>query len=105
MALDNFGNALHQVRRFDEAITAHQQAAALFTEVGDRHGEAMTLDNLDLSLEQSGRAGRVKSVWRVLTTKVRWSSKRSSAIDPSLSSPSGSSPQVTEQQNLTQESS
>ena len=42
----NLGVALQEARRFDEAITAHQQAAALFSELGDRHGEALALDNL-----------------------------------------------------------
>ncbi|HEX2745936.1 MAG TPA: tetratricopeptide repeat protein [Streptosporangiaceae bacterium] len=72
-ALRNLGVALGQVRRFEEAITAHQQAAALFTELGDRHREGMALNNLGLSvaLEQSGRAGRMKSMWRVLTRKGR----------------------------------
>ena len=66
MALDNLGLALREVRRFDEAITAHQQAVALFAELGDRHREAMALRNLGLA-----RAGRMKSVWRVLTRKGR----------------------------------
>ena len=66
MALDNFGSALRNVRRFDEAITAHQRAAALFTELGDRHREGMALRNLGIA-----RAGRMKSMWRVLTRKGR----------------------------------
>jgi hypothetical protein len=37
---------LRYVRRFDEAITAHQDAAAIFRETGDRHGEGAALDNL-----------------------------------------------------------
>ncbi|MFI7448484.1 tetratricopeptide repeat protein [Nonomuraea sp. NPDC049714] len=36
-ALNNLGNALQEVRRFEEAITAHQDAAAIFREVGDAH--------------------------------------------------------------------
>ena len=73
MALDNLGLALREVRRFDEAVTAHQQALALFTELGDLHRQGMALDNLGIAPEQSGRAGRMKSMWRVLTRKVRGS--------------------------------
>ena len=39
MALNNLGVTLRQVRRFEEAITAHQDAAAIYRETGDRHGE------------------------------------------------------------------
>jgi len=50
MALDNLGAALHQVRRFEEAISAHQDAAAIYRETGDRHGEGMALNNLGNAL-------------------------------------------------------
>ena len=43
------------MRRFDEAITAHQQAAALSTELGDRNGEAAALDNLGVALQEVRR--------------------------------------------------
>ena len=65
-ALTNLGLALQRLRRFDEAITAHQQAIALFTELGDRHRERIALRNLGVA-----RAGRIKSMWRVLTRKGR----------------------------------
>jgi Flp pilus assembly protein TadD len=38
------------VRRFDEAITAHQDAAAIFRETGDRHSEGGALTNLGIAL-------------------------------------------------------
>ena len=65
-SLDRLGVALQEARRFDEAITAHQQALALFTELGDRHREGMAVRNLGIA-----RAGRMKSMWRVLTRKGR----------------------------------
>jgi hypothetical protein len=34
---------LRQVRRFEEAITAHQDAAAIFQETGDRHREGIAM--------------------------------------------------------------
>ena len=69
--LNNLGSTLQKMRRSDEAITAHQQAAALFTELGDRHHEVIALNNLGNDLRQTGRAGRIKSMWRVLTRKGR----------------------------------
>jgi tetratricopeptide (TPR) repeat protein len=54
-ALTILGLALMEVRRFEEAITAHQDAAAIFREVGDRHGEGRALGNLGLALVEVGR--------------------------------------------------
>ena len=47
MALGNLGTALQKLERFEEAITAHQDAAAIFRETGDRHSEGITLANLE----------------------------------------------------------
>ncbi|MFI9552760.1 tetratricopeptide repeat protein [Nonomuraea endophytica] len=44
MALNNLGAALRQVRRFEEAIVAYEQATAICREVGDRRGEGMALN-------------------------------------------------------------
>jgi hypothetical protein len=46
-ALGNLGLALHGVRRFDEAITAHQNAAAIYRETGDRHNEGIARQSLE----------------------------------------------------------
>ena len=46
-ALTNLSIVLLQVQRFEEAITALQDAAAIFRETGDRHGEDMTLSILE----------------------------------------------------------
>ena len=54
MALDNLGLALREVGRFEEAISAHQDAAAIFRETGDRYREGMALDNLGLALVEGG---------------------------------------------------
>jgi len=37
---------LYGVRRFEEVITAHQDAAAIFRETGDRHGEGIAPESL-----------------------------------------------------------
>ena len=59
-ALTILGLALVEVRRFEEAITAHQDAAAIDRETGDRHGEGLALEGLGLALIRkwvSHRAG------------------------------------------------
>jgi tetratricopeptide (TPR) repeat protein len=43
LALGDVGLALREVRRFDEAITAHTQAAAVFEETRDRHATGVEL--------------------------------------------------------------
>ena len=53
-ALTSSGIALREVRRFEEAITAYQDAAAIYRETGDRHGEGMALNNLGLALRRCG---------------------------------------------------
>lgn len=57
MALTSLGNALFQMRRFDEAITAHHDAAAIYRDTGDRHSEGMALGNLVSALREVGRFG------------------------------------------------
>ncbi|MFB7469832.1 tetratricopeptide repeat protein, partial [Kitasatospora sp. NPDC056184] len=54
-ALDNLGLGLQDLRRFEEAVTAHTQALAIFRELGDRHGEGQTLNNLGLALRDLRR--------------------------------------------------
>ena len=54
-ALNNLGLALRGVRRFGEAITAHQDAAVIYRETGDRHSEGMALNNLGLALREVRR--------------------------------------------------
>jgi hypothetical protein len=46
-ALTNLGLALVEVRRFEEAITAHQAAAASYRESGDEYREGIMLNNLE----------------------------------------------------------
>ena len=54
-ALTNLGNALHGVRRFEEAVSAYQDAAAIYREADDRRGEGKALNNLALSLVEVRR--------------------------------------------------
>jgi tetratricopeptide (TPR) repeat protein len=55
MALNNLGAALQEVQRFKEAITAHQDAATIYRETGDRHGQGSALVNLGVALRNVGR--------------------------------------------------
>ena len=45
------------MQRFEEAITAHQDAAEIFRETGDRHGLGMALNNLGVVLREVRRFG------------------------------------------------
>jgi tetratricopeptide (TPR) repeat protein len=54
-SLTNLGNALAEVRRFDEAVTAHRTAAAIFRKAGDRRGEGTALANLGNALVEVRR--------------------------------------------------
>ena len=54
-SLINLGNALFEVRRFDEAVTAHQRAAAIFRRLGDRRGEGTASVNLGNALREVRR--------------------------------------------------
>jgi tetratricopeptide (TPR) repeat protein len=52
VAFNSLGIALQEVRQFDEAITAHQDARTIYQETGDRHGEGMALNNLGIALRE-----------------------------------------------------
>ena len=47
MALDSLGLSLGEVGRFGEAITAHQDAGAIFCQTGDERRERIALDCLE----------------------------------------------------------
>jgi tetratricopeptide (TPR) repeat protein len=49
-ASSNLGTALTSVRRFDEAVAAHQQAIDFHRATGDRHDEGMALTDLGNAL-------------------------------------------------------
>jgi tetratricopeptide (TPR) repeat protein len=48
---------LREAGRDGEAIAAHQDAAAIYRETADRHGEADALNYLGLALREAGRDG------------------------------------------------
>ena len=62
MALRNLGVSLDLVDRHEEAVTAHQDAAAIYRETGDRHGEGGALINLGAALLGVGRYDEAISV-------------------------------------------
>ena len=55
MTANNLGVALGKVRRFEEAVAAHERAGDLYRELGDRRGEAMVWNNLGVVLQQLRR--------------------------------------------------
>jgi tetratricopeptide (TPR) repeat protein len=55
VAFDAPWGALEDLRRFDEAITACQDAAAIFRDTGDRLREGMALGNLGTALQEVRR--------------------------------------------------
>jgi tetratricopeptide (TPR) repeat protein len=57
--------------RFDEAVSAHQEAAAIFREVGDRHHEGVVLRNLGLSLREVGRFDEAVSAFQAAAAILR----------------------------------
>ena len=54
-ALTSLGRALMEVRLFDEAIIALQDAAAIFRDIGDRHSEAIAVIELGAALRFARR--------------------------------------------------
>jgi tetratricopeptide (TPR) repeat protein len=58
------GPDLKQVRRFDEAITACQDAAAIFRDTGDRHGEGLALAGPGRALDEAGRSREAMTAYR-----------------------------------------
>jgi tetratricopeptide (TPR) repeat protein len=54
-ALTCLGLALWETRRFDDAASAHRNAVALFSDVGDRHSEGVALNNLGNALREENR--------------------------------------------------
>jgi tetratricopeptide (TPR) repeat protein len=62
-AWDNLGLALGEARRFDEAITAHQQDLAICRELSDRHGEGTAWANLGLAYAELSRPDMARHAW------------------------------------------
>jgi tetratricopeptide (TPR) repeat protein len=63
-ALTDLGLALYGLQRYDEAESAHRQAAAVFREVGNRDGEGDALNNLGLTLHSLHRDDDAESAHR-----------------------------------------
>jgi tetratricopeptide (TPR) repeat protein len=53
--MNNLGLGLREVRRFEEAITAHTRAVKICQEVGDRHGEGSAWYSLGIALQEVRR--------------------------------------------------
>ena len=70
-ARELLGLALREARRFEEAISAHQDAAAIYRETSDRHGEGMALGNLGGVYQEMGQPGRATECWRAAAEAMR----------------------------------
>ena len=53
--MNNLGNAYNSIGQYQRAIEYHQQSLAIKREIGDRHGEAQTLQNLAHAYHLTGR--------------------------------------------------
>ena len=53
--LNDLGLALQEMRHFEEAITAHQEAAAICQETGDQHLGGLVLNHLGVTLRATRR--------------------------------------------------
>jgi tetratricopeptide (TPR) repeat protein len=71
MALNNLGVALREVRRFEEAISAHRDAAAIYRETGDRHCEGQPLGNLARAYQEMQQGGRAAECWQEAAAVMR----------------------------------
>ncbi|KQZ17926.1 tetratricopeptide repeat protein [Streptomyces clavifer] len=54
-AWNNLGTALRDLRRFDDALHAHETSRTLFQQTGDTHGQAMAWNNLGIALQELRR--------------------------------------------------
>jgi hypothetical protein len=52
---------MRKALRFEEAITAHQEAITIYRETGDRHREGLALSNLELDQAEQNRETDEKS--------------------------------------------
>ncbi|HET6710353.1 tetratricopeptide repeat protein [Amycolatopsis sp.] len=75
-ALNRLGFALCAVRRFDEAIAAHERARALYREFEDRHGEAQAANGLGLALSEVKRFREAVTAHRLARAIFRASGDR-----------------------------
>jgi tetratricopeptide (TPR) repeat protein len=71
-ALTNLGNALRQVRRFDEATTAHTAAGDIFRETRDRLGEGRAWNNLGLALQRVRRFDEAINAHTTAAMTIFW---------------------------------
>ena len=59
------------MRRFEEAISACRDAAAIYRETGDRHGEGTALNNLAVAYWEIGQPGRAAACGREAAAAMR----------------------------------
>jgi tetratricopeptide (TPR) repeat protein len=70
-ALTNLGLALSGMRRFEQAVGAHQDAVAIFRQIGDRQDEGAARNNLGIALHGLGRNDEAARAHREATAIFR----------------------------------
>jgi tetratricopeptide (TPR) repeat protein len=68
------------VRRFEDAISADRDAAAIYRETGDRYGEGQTLDNLGIAYQEMRQPGRAAACWREAAAAMRDTGDHAEAV-------------------------
>ena len=56
--------AYHELRRSEEAVGYSRRALSIVREIGDRHGEGITLTKLGAALCAEGRTETARRCWR-----------------------------------------
>lgn len=63
MICNNLGKALHDLRRWPEAVEVYHEDIAICRSVGDRRGEGVTLNNLGMVLRDMGKPAEAVAVF------------------------------------------
>ncbi|MFD3975425.1 tetratricopeptide repeat protein [Streptomyces cyaneofuscatus] len=63
MICNNLGKALHDLRRWPEAVEVYHEDIAICRSVGDRRGEGVTLNNLGMVLRDMGKPDEAVEVF------------------------------------------
>ena len=66
----NLGNVYGRQGQWDETKKLYQQSLTIYQELGDRHGEGMTLYNLGVIFERQDQQQQAIALWLEAITKL-----------------------------------
>ncbi|MFQ6058831.1 MAG: tetratricopeptide repeat protein [Anaerolineae bacterium] len=69
-ALNDLGLVYADLGRWGEAIECYKESLGIKRELGDRHGEGMTLANMGLLYEKQGQKEKAVALWREALAKL-----------------------------------